>query len=196
MKTNSSDEVFRLISDRAPNFLDFWLIQARLSSFSDEEINEALKNLVEKGKIILEEEKLETGEVRKLYKVNDSLNVPIRKIIQVGNVSFPRLLRIERTKYFPERLNESIERLAEYSNSLEGRFKEMVLEEQKKYWGNVVGVLGVVVSVLALIITGLPKISTNPEMGFWDVVCLNFAQLLPLAVVLTFLVLALRWVIK
>jgi hypothetical protein len=60
----------------------------------------------------------------------------------------------------------------------------------------VAGVFGIFVSVLALILVGLPKIVTDPRLPFWAVVQLNLAQLLPIAIVLALFVLALRLVVR
>jgi len=76
---------------------------------------------------------------------------PFKKTLKIGDFVIPRVLSREQTRFFPEVFNETIERLGEHSDSLEKRFTKMVHEEQKKYWANVVGVLGVVVSVMALI---------------------------------------------
>jgi len=93
-------------------------------------------------------------------------------------------------------LNEHMERLGQFSENLEKRFVGIVKKQQRRYWANAVGILGIFISIMAVIITGLPKITTDPSLPFWDVVILNLGQLLPLAVVLFILILALRWVVK
>ena len=98
--------------------------------------------------------------------------------------------------FFPETLNEQIEKLAEYSDSLEQRFSELVKSEQRKYWSTIISVFGIFISVLSLIIIGLPKIKTDITRPFWEIVKINLAQLLPIAFVLAVFIMILRWVIS
>jgi hypothetical protein len=97
---------------------------------------------------------------------------------------------------FPELYNESLEVLSEYTLLLEHRFKEIVAEQERRYWGQVSGVFAILVSVLAFLLVGLPKITTDPSLSFWQVVLLNTAQILPLAVTLVLFVALIKWIVR
>ncbi len=122
--------------------------------------------------------------------------MPVRETIKVGDLELPRLFSDAAANLFPEIYNEALERLAEYTRTQEDRFTKLVDRQERKYWANVVALFGVFISVLSLIIVGLPKITTDPSLPFWCVVRLNLAQLLPVAVLLMIFVLIARWVVR
>jgi len=138
----------------------------------------------------------ETGLSTQFYRLRSFQNLPIRETIRLGDVEMPRLMSDSSAGTFPEIYNEALEILAEYNRSLEARFERMVRTQERKYWANVVGLFGVFVSVLALVIVGLPKITTDPTLPFWSVFWLNVAQILPVALVLAVFVLVARWVVR
>jgi hypothetical protein len=189
--------VINLLIDRAPNFVSKITIIERLKNLSIEEKESALKQLLEDNQIEMEEDRhKDKGTPIPYYRVKNFSSLPWRETISIGDIEVPRLITETKTKVFPETFNEAMEKIGEYNDSLEKRFTNLVREEQRKYWANVVGVLGVMVSILSLILVGLPKIQTDPNLSFLEVVCLNLGQLLPLSISLGLLVLILRWVVR
>lgn len=177
--------ILRLLMDRIPNFVPEATILARLRSFSDVEVRETLAELVKTGEVDFRSDpRPETGLSTRFYRPKSFTGLPVRDTIRIGNVDLPRLLSDSQASLFPEVFNESLELVADYARDLEKRFVEIVRRQQRRYWANVASLFGVFISVLSLVIVGLPKITTDPQLPFWDVVRLNLAQVLPIVVVL------------
>jgi hypothetical protein len=197
MVEDAEDAVLRLLTDRAPNSVSELVIRQRLPAFGAETLSEALDHLAGTERVEMQPDP-RPGLDRPInyYRLKSYQNLPIRHTIKVGDQEIPRVLSVSSPRFLPEDLNEQIERLAEYTDTLEKRFADLVKEEQRGYWANVVTIFGVFVSLLTLIIVGLPKITTDPSLPFWQVVELNFAQLLPVASILAAFVLLLRVLIR
>lgn len=193
----AQDAILRLLIDRAPNWVNEGMLRERLSGHGEAAVTAGIRALVDANRIIEEiDQRAGFDRAVRYYRLSQLEGVPIRDAIKVGDVEVPRLLSESNPKYFPEDFNETIERLAEYTAGLQRRFAELVKQEQRRYWANIVSIFSVFVAVLALIIVGLPQIRTDPSLSFCRIVALNSAQLLPLAVVLAIFVLVLRWVIR
>ena len=191
------NDILAIITDRNPNYVSELIIVENLISFVSDAIYTALLELIENEVLeCIEIQNANTNSTEKFYRLREYQKWPVRRFIEVGDIAVPRLLADSNPRVFPELFNEQIERLAKHSQNLELRFVEAVKKEQEKYWSQVVGVLGVVVAVLAIVIVGLPKIQTDLSLPFWDVVLLNLSQLLPLGITLVLLVLALKWAAK
>lgn len=196
MSTEAEDKIIRLLIDRAPNLVNEWVLRRNLAEHEEAAVTSALRDLVKANRII---EKIDPrkaiGRPVRYYQLGSFQGIPIRDRIKVGDVEVPRLLSVAAAGYFPEDFNEAVERLAEYSDGLEKRFSELVKKEQRAYWGTIVSIFGVFVAILAFVLVGLPKITTDTSLTFWQIVKLNGAQILPLALVLALFVLLLRWII-
>jgi hypothetical protein len=185
MKKNAQDEILRLLADRTPNLVGDLIIHERLSDFSFDELSEALSMLVASQKIRREQDPQEKlGRPQNYYRIADDQSLPIRHTILIGDIKVPRILEVSGMRFTPENVNEAIERLAEYANSLEGQFSRSVAKERRRYLADLIGLFGVFASVIALVVAGLPKIATDPSLSFWGVFKMNIAQLLPVAIVL------------
>lgn len=197
MTRHVRDEILRLLLDRIPNFVPKTTIKVRVGGATEAEIDSALEQLVNSEQIEFRDDpRPQTGLSMRFYRLKSFAGLPIRETVTLGEVELPRLLSDSIVSLFPEVLNEAIEQLADYNRTLEVRFKGLVQAQQRKYWANVAGLFGVFVSVLALIIVGLPQITTNPQLPFWSLVQLNLAQLLPLAIVLAIFVCLIQWIIR
>ena len=189
--------VMQLLNDRAPNYVSEWVILRRLRHHPQEKVRKILEALTNEEILSKEVDSHSvTGQSEAFYRCRDCKCVAVRKTIMIGDTPVPRLLSDSNPRFLPETLNEHTESIAEYSARLEERFKELVKKEQRQYWANVVGIVGLMISILAVIMVGLPKIWTDPNLAFWDVVLVNLAQLLPLAVVLVLLVVTLRLILR
>ncbi len=197
MNLKTRDAVLKLLTERAPNFVNEHVIRSRLAKYDEDAINEVIEELVRADRIEPQlDERKESGRPVKYYRLKSFENILIRETIKVGEVEVPRILSWAMSRFLPEDYNETIERLAEYTNSLEKRFSDLVKEEQGKYWARIINVFGVFVAILSFILVGLPKIQTDPSLPFWNVFLFNLAQILPLAAVLVLLVIVLRIVIR
>lgn len=196
MKNRVQREILKLLIDRAPNYVSETIIFFRLSHREQKDVEYALRNLVEVGQIISEKDEHKVSDIIiNYYRVKELANLPIRETIKIGEKEVPRVLSDSILRFFPENLNEQIERLSEYADTLEKRFVKLVKKEQRKYWGNVIGIFGAFISILSIIIVGLPKITTDTSLSFKQILILNLSQLLPIAIVLAILVVVLRLII-
>jgi hypothetical protein len=197
MAERAEDAIVRLLMDRAPNLVSELIIRQRLKRYDGSAISDALQKLINGGKITVEEDHRDKRAPSvNYYRLTSYDGIPVRDSIILGDQEIIRVLSISSPRFLPEDLNEQIERLAEYTNGLERRFADLVREEQRGYWANIVTVFGVFVSILTLIIVGLPKITASPSLSPWTLVWLNLGQLLPIAVVLALFVFLLRCVIR
>lgn len=197
MNKKARAAILRLLVDRIPNFVPKAAIRARLAQFSDADVCQTLDELVKIGEVDFRDDpRPETGLSTRFYRLKSFTGLPVRDTIRIGNVDLPRLLSDSQASLFPEVFNESLEQVADYARDLEKRFAELVRRQQRRYWANVAALFGVFISVLSLVLVGLPKITTDPQLPFWDVVRLNLAQVLPIAVVLAIFLLIMRLVVR
>jgi len=197
MDYSVKDAIIRLLTYKAPNFVREGMLEHHLQKYDKTTLTTAIQELIEEKKIV---EKIDPREAAgspvRYLQLASFENIPIRNSIKVGDVEVPRVLSSGGAQFLPEEINEPIEQLASYADQLEGRFAELVKAEQRKYWANVVSIFGVFMAILALVLRGAPQIITDPSLSFMDVVILNLAHILPLAVVLAIFVLVLRLVIR
>lgn len=196
MAERVEDAIVRFLMDRAPNLVSEPVIRQRMKRYEASVISEALQKLTDDGKIVAEEDHRDRRAPSVNYYRLTSYDGPFRDSITLADQEILRVLSYSSQRFLPEDLNEAIERLAEYTSGLERRFADLVRKEQRDYWANIVTVFGVFVSILALIIVGLPKITADPCLSPWTLVWLNLGQLLPIAVVLALFVFLLRCVIR
>jgi len=186
------NDILMVLLARVPNWVSEQTVRSRVGHAAAADVDAVLAELCTAGH--LEREADPGGDP--YYRLTRRDGLPIRRTIRVGDSEIPRLLADSSPRFLPEHFNDAVEQLAELSTTLEQRFRRVVAEEQRRYWANIVGIFSVLVSVLALILTGLPKILSDPALPFWSAVLVNLSQLLPLAVALILLVLVLRWVVR
>lgn len=197
MKNNTQDNVLVLLADRAPNFVSEVIISQRLKSFSREEIAEALSKLVESKRVRLEQDQQgELNRPRRYYQLVDFQTIPLRDGIQIGDVEVLRILSQSSLKFAPENINEAIERLGEYANSLSRDFSKRLEDERRRYLIDIVALFGVFASLIAFVVAGLPRMTIDPTLSLWRMIGINFAQVVPLAIVLAIFVALLRRIVR
>jgi tetrahydromethanopterin S-methyltransferase subunit G len=178
------DDILKFLADRAPNWVRKEIIKNRLDKYDDEEIESTLGEMVKEKKIIQPPALHGTSTVSQGYALPSYENIPIRRTIKVGNTEVHRVLQSDYIQTSLEDINEAVERLSEYSNSLEDRFQELFKEETKKYWGSIITLFGIFVAVFSLINVALPRLNMPAGQGFWAILWNNTAQVLPVAVIL------------
>lgn len=197
MADNLRTRILQILVDRIPNYVSEVVLRSRLPDARPDQIAAELAALVAADQVETQvDQRPAVGEPVTYYRLKAREGLPIRQTITVGDVVLPRLLSDSSPALFPENFNEALEQLSEHSKRLEDRFRRLVAGEQRRYWANAVGIFSVLVSVLALILAGLPKITTDPSLPFWVIVKVNLSQLLPLAFVLALLVVAMRWIVR
>ena len=197
MKNKHANEIVHVLIDSLPNFLPETFLISRLPHMKEAKIKEILAELIKNDQLEeMTDVRTKSGGPIKCYRIKNSNGIPIKQSIRVGDVEIPRMMGDSHPTVLCETMNEQIQRLAEYSDTLEKRFTDLVKKEQRKYWANLLGIFGAFISIIALIIVGLPKIITDTTLPFWDIVRINLSQLLPLSLVLALLVIVLRFIIK
>ena len=198
MRGKPEDQILKILIDKNPNYVAKETVIRILSKkFSPTQLDEAFKALVDCKKIIsrVDPRKL-TGLPITYYRIKDPSLYPVQPSIRLGNMDIPRLPCDADPRYLPEVLNEQIELLADYTDSLEKRFIKLVKKQQRRYWANLLGIFAALLSVMALVITGLPKITVPSTMTFKEVFLVNSAQVLPIALVLALFIIVLRIIIR
>ena len=198
MRGKPEDQILRILIDRNPNYVSRETVIRILSKkFNPTQLDDAFKALVDCEKIISEVDPRKlTGLPITYYRIKDPSSYPVRVSLSLGNMDVPRLPCDASPKYLPETLNEQIELLADYTDNLEKRFIKLVEKQQRRYWSNLLVIFGALLSVMALVITGLPKITVSSTMTFKEVFLVNSAQVLPIALVLALFVIVLRIIIR
>lgn len=184
--------ILEILLARIPNWVSEQTIRSRVGYDTSNKVAAALIELHTLGHV---EREIDPGGIT-YYRLKQHEGLPVRKTIKIGDREIPRLLESSSPKFLPEHFNDAMEQLAELSTTLEQRFRRLVAEEQRRYWANVVGIFSILVSVLALILTSLPKIVSDPTLPFGAALLMNLSQILPLALVLAVLVLVLRWIVR
>jgi hypothetical protein len=191
------DAIRKLLTDRAPNLVRESILRGRLSSYDSPAIISALDTLVKNGSIREEMDMQGSiGRAVRYFSLPSFSNVAIRESIRIGDSEVPRVLSESSVKYLPENLNETVERMSEFAGGLERRFEEILRKQLREYWATIVTVFGVFVAIIALVTASLPRIATGPSQRFWDVLWLNLAQVIPVALVLALFVIALFLVVR
>jgi len=122
------------------------------------------------------------------YSLKSYENIPIKKDIKVGEILVPRILKTDLIQVTLEDINEQIETLAEFSQSIGDQLSRKFEEEIRKQWGDLIALFGIFVAVFSFILVALPRIEVNITDGFWKIFFINTAQVLPVAIVLSIFV--------
>ncbi len=198
MRGKPEDQILKILIDRNPNYVaKETFIRILSKKFNLIQLDDAFKALLESKRIKshVDPRKI-SGSPITYYRINDPSLYPVRPSIGLGDMDVPRLLSDANPTYLPETLNEQIELLADYTDILEKRFIKLVEKQQRRYWSNLIVIFGALLSVMALVITGLPKITVSSTMTFKEVLLVNSAQVLPIALVLALFVIVLRIIIR
>lgn len=198
MRGKPKDQIQKILIDRNPNYVSRGTITRALpKNFNLTLLDDALKDLVDSEKVVSEVDIQELTDLSiTYYRMKDPSLYHVLPSIPLGDVDVPRLLSGSKIKFTSENLNEQIELLAGYTDNLERRFIKLVEKQQRRYWSNLIGIFGALLSVMALVITGLPKITVTSTMTFEEVFLINSAQILPIAIVLALFVIVLRIIIR
>lgn len=181
MENDITQDILGLIINRAPNSVRGRLIIARFKKYPVDNVREALQSLVDENRLSKSPNfNIENSS----YRLKSYENIPIRKYIKVGDTFVPRVLQSDEVLGSLEDINEAIENLADYASSLGKQFASLVEQEREKYWANVITLLGMFIAIFSLIIVSLPRIEIPYYYSFWQVIGLNTAQILPVAVIL------------
>ncbi len=198
MRGKAEDHILKILKDRNPNHIaKETIIRILPKKFSLIQLDDAFKALIESEQIVSKVDPRKVSDSpTTYYRMKDPSLYHVRLSTSLGDMDVPRLLSDANPAFLPETLNEQIEMLADYTDNLERRFRKVVEKQQRRYWANLIGIFGALLSVMALVITGLPKITVSSTMTFKEVFLVNSAQVLPIALVLALFVIVLRIIIR
>jgi len=173
----------KVIYHRAPNSIREDYIIRELKSFEREDIRKELSSMRRDSAIIRDVvQNLAIKEDTTSYRLDSCEGIPVRKTISIGGLQIPRLMDADPAR--AEDVNYLLESLAQYSNSLEDRFKQILKKRMKSYWANIITLFGVFIGLFSLINISISKITIDQswtrDQIFWN----NFEQILPTAIVL------------
>ncbi len=177
------NRIIDVLRFRAPNAVVDLIIYDELKDIDNDKIDKALKNLLEKEMI------QELNAKSKSFKLSNYDYINIRETIYLGDKKIPRLRTGDNSRV--EDINYAMESLAQYADTLENKFERKLNKQIQSYWINIISIFGVFIALFSFII----KIS-NQEIktgnGFWCTIADGFANLLPLIVLLTVLLLLIK----
>jgi hypothetical protein len=193
---NRREKVYQALVNRAPNSVRITTLEHLLPGYSAEAILESAEQLRASNLIEINEmtNQYLPGRVIPVFKVKDVKNLPIIEKINVGDIEFPRLLDGDDAN--ADDINVFIEALAEYDNKIEKRIENLTADMTRRYWADVATLVGLFVSVFALILRSSDPIVVQNLNGASDLFYLKLAELAPLAIILFGFVLMLRFFIK
>jgi hypothetical protein len=196
MEERISDDIHHFLVSRAPNSVRFEIIKNNLKQYSDEQLRKGIADLIQSG--IVEKELPIHGTIpaSTSFTLKETSNIPIRKYIKIGSTEVPRILKTDNIVTSLEDINEAIEQLSKYADSLETRFGELMKHEMKRYWGNLITIFGIFVAIFALIDFSTNKLTPSPSYDWETILLNNFAQVIPIAVVLGIFIFVLHRLFK
>lgn len=188
MSEDIKNNILLLIARLAPNWVSQEIIIREFPQYSAKDVKEAIDKLISESKL---EKLLTSGHIQGELKIDCDAygfksyeNIPIRKYIEVDKTLFPRILKTNPIQATLEDINQQIETLAKFSQSIRERLSEQFKEEIRKQWGDLIALFGIFVAVFSFILVALPRIEVKITDGFWKILSINTAQVLPVAIVL------------
>lgn len=178
----------------APNRQDAEYFVRNINGANNSEVQTALDDLVREQTVEKSSASLPGNTLHYYYSLRAEKTIKIRKIIQIGNTAVPRLLTQKSAN--PEDINESVEALAKYADGLEERFKEITSREREAYWGNLIIVFGIFVTIFAFITNSFKSVKLVGNNNFLEAALQNLVILIPLAVVLLLFILLLSFLFR
>ena len=179
MRDPETSKILEVFYRRAPNFLTVDNIAYDLPGMDHAAIRNALSNLCEEGII---KERKGKEKIKDDYALPSYDNIPVKEYMSISGIKVPRLISYDRAR--PEDLNIFFESLAARTASMESEFDRIVEDKLQSYWANIIVLFGIFIGLFSLIVTFVEKIETQAGSGFWEVLLLNTAQVIPIAVVL------------
>lgn len=179
MKKDLEAEVLFSFYKRAPNSLTLDNLLFDIPETDATSIDQALAKLVISRKLTNTPGE---GSIKAHFNLTSYENVPVKDYIDIGGVKVPRLLAYDRPR--PEDLNIFIEALAKRSLSLEVEFESRLDAKLRDYWSNIIVLFGIFVAVFSIVVTFVGKVEVRQDSTFMQILLINFAQVIPIAMVL------------
>ena len=193
---NPRDAVLAALIHRSPNWVPIEMLARDVPDLTAEEIEATVNQLDRDGKVArLTTQTLLDSPPSHAIRIKDASPYQLREYIDVGGFSMRRLLANDLATLIPEHFNSAVEELAEYTEQLEERLAQQVVDQQRGYWASMVSIFGIFAGVIALIVRGVQTIHMQPGLPFCDILKSQIAQLLPLGLLLLLFVVALRYVV-
>jgi hypothetical protein len=180
------NDLIRKLHHCAPNPIQIKVLKNELNADA-QELEKVADSLEKKGI-------LEWIGKREGLRLKNCDNIPINTTIQIGATEIPRLMAGD--SVYVEAINNAIERLAEYANSLENKFKDEVEKRMRSYWGNIITLFGIFISLFAFILSVTNNAVFDAEWGFWTIFLNNLAIIGPLLCVMAVFLILLKILFK
>ena len=189
MKESLKTIIHSTLVERAPHGLTVDNLIQLIQGEGSKSIIDCLNQLIEEGIVSKRE-----GNIKDDYCLTSYENIPTKKYININGIKVPRMLANDTAR--PEDINLFFESLANKTAEIENTIEERLNEKLKSYWANIIILFGVFIGLFALIITFVQKVEIKGSETFWNVLSLNTAQVVPLAIVLAGFVYLLKRLFK
>ena len=201
MSENLEDDILREFQNRAPNPIHADLLHYIFQTeIPKDKIIVALEKLLNENKIgyfgigNLRPKQSNPNYITYSLPVANYISIPIKPYFKFGSHKVPRIL--SNSPISSEQINIITEFLAKYTEELTKEIEEKYENSVKQYWVNLITVFGLFLAVFALITASSQKITIDGGKNFWDIVGLNVAQVLPLALVLFGFIFLLNYILN
>ena len=202
MAKDLKDDILRLLIDRVPNYVNERVLRRHLPAHDASEFEGAVENLTN-NKIIdkFVDKREPIGRPIAYYRISSMNNLPIRESYSYGDLELPRVLSTSAPKMLPGDFDEVVCQLAEYANSLETRFEDLVKKERDAYWAKTISIFTIFVGLLAVVFQAMskggPDARSAGQMSCWQVFAVQqVVELIPLTIIFLVFALVLRWIVK
>lgn len=191
--------VFDSIVERAPNsYLDYKLFKqfVETEAMKKEELDEVIRSLLDEEKIIkiTNKNKYVPGRIRTGYQVADFSKLELNETISVGSIEFKRFFYGDMMG--AEEMNEIFEAILRYDQMIENKLENLKKNMVKEYWANLATVFGLFISVLVLMLRSTEPLMIESATTYSEIFLFKLVQLSPLALILLFFVIFLRFALK
>jgi hypothetical protein len=196
------EAIVAYVMAKTPNGLQRRHIYNNFNHIDADKVDQAIDNMVEQDRLVkgfnssnasLKFKKLLDEHGNEIIHLGEYTgNEPVNKTTQIGSSHIPRLL--DNTRLAAEDVNQLIEAVAVYQNTVKADLEEEVGKKIDKIYAQMIGIFGVFVSIFAILVISTDKMlrfdpSILDKYSFWDLLIKSTALFIPVGIVIALLIL-------
>ena len=189
MNARTKNKIHNIFIERVPNSLTIDNILSIDDGLEINNIKTSIDDLIEEG-VLLKNDWVG----KESFRLVNRDHLPVKEYMDINGIRAPRIL--ENDKPRPEEINIFFEELAKKISNVENEIEKRTESKLKENWASIIILFGIFIGLFSLIISIVGKIDTQEGDGFVEVLGLNFAQIIPSAIVLAIFVIVLRKLFK
>ncbi len=194
------EEIQKLFYDRAPNSLVFEHISYAFPKVAEAELKKNLNELVEEG--FLNQINYPNLHYPKFHRVGyhisreDLGEYPVETEIQVGDFKIPRFLDGDVGR--AEDINTIAMSFEKVIAPQISQVKQQIKNESRKFWGQLITILSIFLTLFTLINVSVKPIYFSPELKLtpYEMLIQSICNLTPLAIIFCVFLLVLRRIFR